>query len=81
MICDHLKILNLAKQGEWDRAHQLIQPYSDQNSCLIHAYLHRIEGDLSNAQYWYNRAELSMPENTLEQELERLYLLVDDTNK
>ena len=76
MSCDYIQILNYAKEGEWDKAHQLIQSYSDKTSCLIHGYLHRIEGDLSNANYWYARAESEMPDNTLEEELKRLYLLV-----
>ena len=79
MACDYMKVLDLAKAGEWDKAHQLVQPYSDKCACLIHAYLHRVEGDLSNAQYWYNRAESKMPDNTLEEELKRIYLLVNDT--
>jgi len=76
MSCNHLKVLELAKTGLWDEAHQLVQPYSDPWSCLIHAYLHRVEGDLSNAHYWYGRAQAEMPDNTLEQEFERLYLLI-----
>jgi hypothetical protein len=76
MACDYIQVLNLAKEGEWDKSHQLVQPYSDEWSCLIHAYLHRVEGDLSNAQYWYNRAGSNMPDNTLEEELKRLYFLV-----
>ena len=50
----------------------MVQPYSDQLSCLIHAYLHRVEGDLGNAGYWYNRAGEAFPQNTLEQEFGRL---------
>jgi len=79
MACDYIQVLNLAKEGEWDKAHQLVQSYSDEWSCLIHAYLHRVEGDLSNAKYWYKRAGTNMPNNTLEEELKRLYLLVNDT--
>ncbi len=78
MIGDYLKVLNFVKVGEWDKAHQLIQSHSDKTSCLIHAYLHREEGDLSNANYWYARAESTMPDNTLEEELKRLYLLVEN---
>ncbi len=81
MICDYLKVLNFVKVGEWDKAHQLIQSHSDKTSCLIHAYLHREEGDLSNANYWYARAESTMPDNTLEEELKRLYLLVEKHSK
>ncbi|MCK5829144.1 MAG: hypothetical protein KAH20_02460 [Methylococcales bacterium] len=76
MLCDYIKVLNYAKEGKWDKAHQLVQPYSDKKSCLIHGYLHRVEGDLSNANYWYTRAETEIPDNTLEDELKRLFLLV-----
>jgi len=34
----------------------------------VHAYLHRKEGDLSNAGYWYARAGRAMPVGTLEAE-------------
>lgn len=76
MNCDYIKVLNLAQSGEWDKAHQIIQQYSDQWSCLIHGYLHRVEGDLSNANYWYSRAGSHIPDNSLEEELNQLYLLV-----
>ena len=72
MSCDHLKALQLAKQGKWDQAHEMVQPYSDSLSCLVHAYLHRVEGDLSNAGYWYRRASSKMPENSLLEEFDRL---------
>ncbi|WP_017301420.1 hypothetical protein [Nodosilinea nodulosa] len=72
MTCDHARALALAKAGQWDAAHELVQPYSDRNSCLIHAYLHRVEGDHGNARYWYRQAGETMPANTLEEELERL---------
>jgi len=73
MGSDHSKALDLARDGSWDKSHQLVQQYSDKLSCLIHAYLHRVEGDLSNTQYWYDRANEDMPNNTLEEELNRLY--------
>lgn len=77
MACDHFKALKLAKDGKWDQAHQLVQSHSDRLSCLIHAYLHRVEGDLSNASYWYRRAGESMPDNTLDAELDRLQKAID----
>src|SRR5688572_18940635 len=52
MTCDHKNALDLAKEGKWDQSHELVQEYSDELSCLIHAYLHRIEGDIGNAKYW-----------------------------
>lgn len=74
MSADHLKALELAHEGHWDEAHELIQPLSDELACLIHAYLHREEGDLGNAGYWYHRAGRDMPDISLEEELESLYL-------
>lgn len=75
MGCDHVKALDLAKHGKWDAAHNLVQPFSDKLSCLIHGYLHRVEGDMGNARYWYSRADAEMPNNTLEEELERLCVI------
>lgn len=72
----HIHALNLASEGKWDEAHRLIQEHSDARSCLIHGYLHRVEGDLDNAGYWYRRAGETMPENTLQEEVKRLYELM-----
>ncbi len=72
MCCNHPRVMELLKAGEWDEAHEAVQPYSDKLSCLIHACLHRLEGDVSNAQYWYRRAGEMMPDNSIEQEIIRL---------
>ena len=45
-----------AAKGEWDQAHKIVQDESDANSAWVHAYLHRVEGDLGNAGYWYRQA-------------------------
>lgn len=79
MATHHLEALNLSRDGHWHEAHELIQSYSDKLACLIHGYLHRIEGDLGNAQYWYNKAHETMPENSLEEESERLYAIEQQT--
>ena len=42
--------------GDWDAAHQVAQDIDDETGAWIHAYLHRKEGDLANAGYWYRRA-------------------------
>jgi len=42
-------------KGDWDRAHALCQGDGDMAGDWVHAYLHRKEGDLSNARYWYSR--------------------------
>jgi hypothetical protein len=42
-------------RNEWDAAHGIVQDESDRDSQWVHAHLHRVEGDLSNARYWYAR--------------------------
>jgi membrane associated rhomboid family serine protease len=46
---------HLARE-EWDAAHAIVQAEDDADSAWVHAHLHRVEGDLSNARYWYQRA-------------------------
>ncbi len=43
-------------KGDWDQAHRLAQAEGDAVGAWVHAYLHRVEGDPSNAGYWYRRA-------------------------
>ena len=43
-------------QGNWERAHALVQSCSNTDAAWVHALLHREEGDFSNANYWYKRA-------------------------
>jgi hypothetical protein len=46
-----------AKAGKWDAAHNVVQHYEgDATAAWIHAVLHKMEGDLGNARYWYRRA-------------------------
>ena len=58
--------------GNWNKAHDIAQEIHSREGSWIHAYLHRKEGDLSNAQYWYYKAKRNMPDYTLEQEWEKL---------
>jgi len=43
-------------KGDWAKAHESAQEDEGPAGAWVHAYLHRKEGDLSNAAYWYNRA-------------------------
>jgi hypothetical protein len=44
--------------GNWREAHEIVQQdEQDETACWIHAVLHRQEGDLPNAQYWYARCQ------------------------
>jgi hypothetical protein len=48
-------------RGDWARAHTLAQEDLTADGAWVHAYLHRKEGDLANATYWYARAGRSRP--------------------
>ena len=58
--------------GNWETAHRLAQKQDDLSGAWVHAYLHRLEGDKWNANYWYSRAGRSMPTMTLEQEWDQI---------
>jgi hypothetical protein len=51
-----LRAIDLAQAGDWDAAHELVQQHEDSIAAWIHAVLHKMEGDLGNARYWYRRA-------------------------
>ena len=59
-------------KGDWHQSHEIAQEKNTPTYCLIHAYLHRKEGDQWNANYWYQRAGRKMPSVSLEQEWESL---------
>ncbi len=59
-------------RGNWEEAHTLIQDIADNNASWIHAYLHRKEGDIWNADYWYSKAGRKRPSVSLEQEWDEL---------
>jgi len=56
------------RRGHWVVAHRIAQSIKSAAGSALHAYLHREEGDESNAQYWYGRAERPMVETSLEEE-------------
>jgi hypothetical protein len=59
-------------KSNWDQAHKIVQDEDDANSAWVHAYLHRVEGDLSNAGYWYRRAGKPVATGALETEWEQM---------
>lgn len=59
-------------RGEWSEAHGIVQACDDRSAAWVHAYLHRKEGDTSNAVYWYSRASRPMSDQALEQEWEEI---------
>ena len=72
-ITELLRSLQLDKDVDWDRAHGIAQSLSSENGSRVHAYLHRKEGDLANASYWYSRAGISVPDFSLDQEWQDLF--------
>ncbi|MDX1572636.1 MAG: hypothetical protein R3341_01325 [Methylophaga sp.] len=71
----HQQAIAHIRNDDWQQAHELIQTTNDPLACLIHGFLHRQEGDLSNASYWYQRAGETLAETPLNTELERLEAL------
>ena len=59
-------------RGDWDQAHGVAQDVDDETGAWVHAYLHRKEGDPSNAAYWYRRAKQPVASDSLETEWARI---------
>lgn len=68
----YLAILWYDRKGKWNIAHNLAQAIYNRDGSLLHAYLHRKEGDLANAAYWYSNADMEMPNISLNKEWEKL---------
>jgi hypothetical protein len=71
-LSETLKSLWWDKKGDWDRAHSIAQVIPTVQGSAVHAYLHREEGVLWNADYWYRQAGRKRPDITLEEEWEKL---------
>jgi hypothetical protein len=62
-----------AMKGEWDKAHECVQAHEGEPDCdAVHAHLHRQEGDMSNAGYWYRRAGRPVSPASLDEERDLL---------
>jgi hypothetical protein len=68
----YLTALWFDARGEWDKAHKSIDSVENKNAYWVHAYLHRKEGDIWNADYWYNRAGKKRPSTSLDEEWENI---------
>lgn len=60
-LTDSVKALWLARAGRWGEAHDLCQKVEGDEGAWVHAHLHRVEGDLSNAGHWYEQAGKPQP--------------------
>ena len=61
-----------AAKGNWEKAHKFAQDVETIDAAWVHAYLHRVEGDLGNAAYWYRQAGQPVAKDALEAEWERV---------
>jgi hypothetical protein len=59
-------------KGDWNQAHEIAQSIESADAAWVHAYLHRKEGDTSNAGYWYRQARQPHCTLTLEKEWEQI---------
>lgn len=57
-----------ASKGEWEKAHKIVMNDDSREAAWVHAYLHRVEGDLPNAGYWYRTAGKPVCSDALETE-------------
>ena len=71
-ISSYLLSLWYDGKGDWEKSHNIIQEIDDREAEWIHAYLHRKEGDVGNADYWYRRAGKKRPSSTLDEEWENI---------
>ena len=55
-------------KGDWATAHRIVMNAQSAAAAWVHAYLHRKEGDLDNARYWYRKAKRPEATGTLEEE-------------
>jgi hypothetical protein len=70
---DYREALASERDGDWDAAHRIVQAIETPTAYAIHAYLHRKEGDIDNAGYWYARADLPPVSGDLAAEWQALW--------
>jgi hypothetical protein len=70
-----------AAKGDWDAAHKIVMNEDSKDAAWVHAYLHRVEGDLSNAGYWYRRADKPVAKDALDAEWQRIVAALEGGNK
>ena len=63
-----LQALWQAAKNDWEGAHGLVQDEASDEAAWVHAYLHRVEGDLGNAAYWYRRAGKPVAKGPVDEE-------------
>ena len=67
-----LRALWLDGKGDWAAAHGTVDDLETTTAARVHAYIHRKEGDLDNARYWYRRAGATPLTGSLDEEWSEL---------
>jgi len=75
-IVGPLEALWYDAKGNWEKAHEVVQDDESRDAAWVHAYLHRKEGDLSNALYWYRKAGKEATDLPFEREWTELVSLL-----
>ncbi len=76
-----LTALGWDAKGDWSKAHESAQQDEGAAGAWVHAYLHRKEGDLSNAGYWYGRAGKAHARILLEEEWVQIVTALVNENR
>ncbi len=71
-LSEPLCVMWYSQKGDWDKAHNIAQDISNELGSWIHAHLHRVEGDISNAGYWYRKANRPPHSGSTETEAEEI---------
>jgi len=61
-----------AAKGDWNKAHAIAQDEDTSDAAWVHAYLHRVEGDIGNAGYWYRQAGKPVATGALDAEWDEI---------
>ena len=72
MLTDLQRALWYGARGDWTKSHETVQNEDGADAAWVHAWLHRIEGDLDNARYWYGQAHRPERTGTTDEELNEL---------
>ena len=62
----------IERNGNWQEAHDMVKSLETMKAFWVHAYLHRREGDIRNAQYWYSRAGRKLPDLSPDEEWQEI---------
>ena len=74
-----LQALWWAAKGDWNAAHAIVMKHDDADCAWVHAHLHRVEGDIENARYWYRQAGKRPATGALDDERETIIAALSET--